>query len=194
MNSSISKISLLLFCVLGIVLTSCDSGQADKVPIEDTNPTSADIEQSESPMSVTPGMLDTLWIAAEEFKKLDKSKASFVFYFGANDTITVHGWKDKTIITPYTDTPTVKFLKGKPDSALTYGTGTYFGNSELKNVKDIVKLIDKEKYDYVIFAPKLLYNHVFYVVYLSKEPHTLAMGMAGLGNPVGETNPSPPKP
>ena len=194
MNSSISKISLLLFSVLVFLFTACDSAKDEK----DTTAPATDVsreatEPSVSPMRLTPGKLDTLWIAAADFKKLDKNKANFIFYFGTNDTITVHGWKDKGGADPYNTPPDVQFIKGNADTALTYGPGTYFGNLVLDRVNIIRNKLISGNYSHIIFAPKKIGNHVYYKIYFSDEPHVNPIGIMALYPALEDANPSPPK-
>jgi hypothetical protein len=138
--------------------------------------------------------LDTLWTTTAAFQKLDKNKAVFAFYFGDQDTVTVHGWKDKGGTTQFNTPPDVVFYKGHPDSVLTFGPGTYFGNLSLDKVNQLQKLILDSAASYVVFAPKKLGNHVYYKVYVTKEsPVALAARTAALIASGDDANPSPPK-
>jgi hypothetical protein len=142
---------------------------------------------------LTGGKLDTLWITAPEFKLLNTNKALFIFYFGTMDTVSIHGWKDKGGADPFNTDPDIKLLKGHPDAVLTYGPGTYFGNLVLKNVNQLINKINNNQATHVIFAPKKLGDHVYYDIFLSKEPHLLSPKPFAL-IPTGDVaNPSPPK-
>ena len=139
------------------------------------------------------GNLDTLWMTAESFKKLDKKNAIFIFRFDNNDTETLDGWKGKGSNDSFNILPDVRFIKGNTDAVLTYGPGTYFGNIGLRNIDKIQKKINDSSATHVIFVPAKFQEHVYYKVFLSKEPHTLARKTLALIPVDDNTNPSPPK-
>lgn len=142
---------------------------------------------------LTGGILDTLWITATDFKQLNTNKALFVFYFGNQDTIALNGWKDKGGANPFNPTPDVRLLKGHADAVLTYGPGTYFGNLVLKNVNQLITKIDANQATQVIFAPYKIGDHVYYKIFLSKEPHMKTPKEFALISTGDIANPSPPK-
>lgn len=142
---------------------------------------------------LTAGILDTLWITATDFKKLDKNKALFIFYFGNQDTVSLNGWKDKGGSNQFNTNPDVRLTKGRPDQVLTYGPGTYFGNLVLTDVNQLINKINSSNAVEVIFAPQKLGSHVYYKIYLSTEPHMVTPKIMPLIDPNAEANPSPPK-
>lgn len=184
----------VLFLMAFFLLSGCNSGPDEKTATATTD-TINTVAASPAPPAAAfiSGTLDTLWITATDFQKLDKSKAVFIFYFGDNDTISVDGWKDKGGGSPFNATPDVRMLKGKKDATLSYGAGTYFGNLVLKNVTALQKKIVDNAATHVIFAPSKLNNHVYYKVFLSKEPHMMVPKTLALIPTGDEANPSPPK-
>ncbi len=142
---------------------------------------------------LTGGILDTLWITAPEFKLLNTNKALFIFYFGTQDTVSLHGWKDKGGTNPFNTAPDIRLLKGKADAVLTYGPGTYFCNLVLKNVNQLINKINTNQATHVLFAPQKTGDHVYYKIFLSKEPHMITPKIFALIPTGDEANPSPPK-
>lgn len=124
---------------------------------------------------------------------LDKKNAIFIFRFDNNDTETLDGWKGKGSNDSFNILPDVRFIKGNTDATLTYGPGTYFGNIGLRNIDKIQKKINDISATHVIFVPAKFQDHVYYKVFLSKEPHTLARKTLALIPAGDNTNPSPPK-
>ena len=66
-------------------------------------------------------------------------------------------------------------------------------NLVLRDVTKLQKLISDSAYNFVIFAPKKLSDHVYYEVYLSKEAHTLDFKTMAIVPSGDNANPSPPK-
>ena len=184
----------VLFLAILFISVGCnnDRGTEKTIPSE-----SAAVPTASVPPPVTAGLtggiLDTLWITAANFKLLNTNKALFIFYFGTNDTVTVHGWKDKGGVDPFSTSPDIRLLKGYADAVLTYGPGTYFGNLVLKNINQLIKKIDDNQASYVLFAPQKTNNHVSYKIFLSKEPHMITPKTMALIPTGDEANPSPPK-
>ena len=186
------RYTLLFFMVLFFSI-GCDN-ERDRDPDGDRAPTdsSGKIVSTASIPGAHPfaGKLDTLWIDSATFIKFN-NKAEFIFHF-ATDTITVHGWNNKGGNEPFDDTPTVQFIKGH-QSNLSYGPETYFGNMGLKNIQTIKNMIRHESATYVIFAPEKDKRHVYYKVFLTKEPHMLLPKTLAPVPTNVSTNPSPPK-
>lgn len=191
----LKNISTLFFIII-FLLAGCNSGVEKNTSTSTTNtdtiitPAAAATPPAAALLS---GKLDTLWTTATEFKNLNKSKAFFIFNFGNDDTITLDGWKDKGGANPFNTAPDVRFLKGKPDGLLTYGPGTYFGNLVIKDVGKIQKIIRDSLATHVLFAPYKSGNHVYYKIFVSKDPHMMVPKTYALIPANNDANPSPPK-
>lgn len=187
-----------LFLVTLFISVACNNDSStDKSPVAE--PAKTETENTTSAATTPPavmalsGKLDTLWVDSLSFTKLDKNKAVFVFYAGNDDTLTLHGWKDKGGSSQFNTDPDVRLLKGRP-SGLSYGPGTYFGNVNMKDVNKITHWLDTAKQaKYVVFAPQLSGGHVSYKIYISNE-NPMALVKIFTVVPTGEeANPSPPK-
>jgi len=191
----LQKNYVLFFMVL-FATFGCNNG-VDKNSTSGTLATcsinAAEVSDSVTESRTFGGKLDTLWIAAADFKKLDKDKAIFIFHFNNGDVITLDGWKEKGGTDSFNIPPDVQFSKGNKDTTLKYGPGTYFGNIGLSKIKKIQKMITDSSATHVIFAPAKLGEHVYYKIYLSKEPHMVLRKTFALIPTEESTNPSPPK-
>jgi len=149
--------------------------------------------------------LDTLWTDSASFAKLDTSKRIvFEFKIGGTgslnlDSLTMDGWTAPNLITdPFYDTPNLTLLKGRTDSAVTIGPGTYLGNQSLyrRQLKAIHDSLASNKAHYVLFAPQIEKGHISYKVFLGFDDPTAKPLIIFTTPPVGtgqSSNPSPPK-
>lgn len=191
------QIFLLKYCVIFlfslVLATGCNNEEKknDNPPLTDNKNKKDEVKEPPTSNFIS-GILDTLVISATNFKKLTKNKASFIFYLGGLDTVTLHGWENKGGTIQYNTPPDVRLIKGNP-SGLTYGLGTYFGNVNLGKVNKIITDINSNNATHVLFAPQKIGSHVGYKIFLSKDdPFTLAHLFAII--PTGEeANPSPPR-
>jgi hypothetical protein len=191
----LNRFSLSILFALFLITACNNKGDEKKTgegPATDTSKTVSQINPASA--SLTSGPLDTLWTDSLSFAQLPEKKIVFVFTFRQNDTLTLHGWSaEKDSI--FTTDPDIRLIKGHSGS-LKYENGMYFGNVVLKkgHVKAIQKALNKEKAQFVLFAPELVNgNHIGYDIYLSKEDpaglvHVLGVIATGL-----QANPSPPK-
>jgi hypothetical protein len=149
---------------------------------------------------ITSGMLDTLMVDSAKFANLPKAKLVFSFVFEANNVLTLHGWSAKDTSgghKGFDSLPDIKLLK-KAASALTYGEGTYFGGVVLgaHEVNKIKMKLTQENAKWVVFAPRLIGNNIFYTIYVGKvNPEKLIAVKTATAPPAPpvEANPSPPK-
>ncbi|MEO6404434.1 MAG: hypothetical protein ABIY51_05680, partial [Ferruginibacter sp.] len=117
-----SKKTMSFFVITALLIIGCNDDKDKAVTATSTmSDTAVAMAPAPPAAGLTSGSLDTLWITAADFKALDKNKADFIFYFGTNDTVTLHGWKDKGGLDPYNPTPDVILKKGHKDATLTYG-------------------------------------------------------------------------
>jgi hypothetical protein len=162
----------------------------------------------DSPAAGTIGLnkyLDTLWVDSLSFAKLDTTKRIvFEFKIGGTgilnlDTLTMDGWTAPNLITdPFNDNPNISLLKGRTDSSVIIGPGTYLGNQSLykKQLKTIQDMLSSNMAHYVLFAPKIENGHVSYTIFLGFDDPTAKHLIPFTTPPVGtgqSSNPSPPK-
>ena len=186
----------IVFVLTLLITASCNDDSAKKNSVENSEASTATNMVSTAPQPAAAafnGTLDTLWTDSLSFTKMDKDKAVFAFYAGGGDTLTLHGWKAKGILqTEYNPVPDISLLKGKAGT-LSYGSGSYFGNVIVKDVKGINKLLDKEHAKYVLFAPQKTDGHIWYKIFLSNDDPIALVKMFNLIATSYEANPSPPK-
>lgn len=196
-NAFLSKKNFFLFAVTILVSAGCNNENTDKT--EPAKPAVTDTVKSSSEPAYKkaafafPGKLDTLYAVDTSFLKVPNGKTVFAFTFGADDTLTLHGWDAKGVFQNGFDSiPDIALIKGHP-SKLDYGPGTYFGNVILNDAKEIKKLLKKTKTKYVLFAPEKIGEHISYNIFLSNDdPALIKTFFAPIPTNIS-ANPSPPK-
>ena len=138
-------------------------------------------------------MLDTLKVDRAAFDALPSGKLVFSFVFGANDTLTMHGWSLHGGSKNYDSLPNIKLVK-KAASLVPYGNGTYFGNVILatSDVNSIKHLLNSNNAQWVLFAPKLQGNNIVYTIFVAKNGPGTLIETKAIATGI-DANPSPPK-
>jgi len=186
------------FLCIAILIFSCkDDSKTPKtdVSIIPDNSIKDTVMPAAQKAAVIGGYLDTLWTDRATFDKLPNSRYVFEITYRTNDTLTLHGWEAKGLLGhTFSPNPDIKLEKGHA-SPLSYGPDIYFGNMILHNndIKEIKKRLKDNNAQYVLFAPQITDEHIWYKIFLSNDPPSIMVkGFAVIATGI-DANPSPPK-
>ncbi len=175
---------LIIFAIL--LLSACNSNKEEKKDGDEV--TIAPPKTN----ALTAGSLDTLYVERKAFDDLQGNpKLIYSFVFTSPDTLTLHGWIDKS---PFDSLPNMKLKYFNRSTTESYGLGTYFGNVILRSV-DVVKIKAAltPTMNYVIFSPKLLGNNIKYEILVTDKLRNQKAAILVVSATGADANPSPPK-
>jgi len=196
----------ILLCII-ILLASCNSNNSTApVKTDSTGISATDsvavankINASPLPKKLIGSYLDTLWVDADSFSKLNGVKLAFRFYIDTSESILMNAWPANSSDN-YPPGPVLILSKGEA-SKFQYQAGDYLGNLllSMKEVDKINSLIKSDSAQYVLFVPidpakASFQGQVTDSIYVTRDdPRAFVVGGAVKAQSTGiATNPSPP--
>ena len=183
----VPALMFLLGCDTKEEASDSGSTSTDTKPVPDTT------AKSSATSGLQEGYLDVLYTDSSTFVNLRPGNLVFSFIFLKQDSLTIHGWRDKLVGGFDPATPVLKMKNGEA-SKYKYGTNIYFGDILLTNseINTVQRKIRENKAQVVYFEPEIDASlYIKYNIWVGNDSTRFVKTLA-VDTGV-DANPSPPR-